>query len=154
MGNQRMTGPPNPDKPTEPVVSAGGVLFNDDGKVLIMKRKQERIWVLPKGKREEGETLRENAIREVVEESGLPAPRIERPIGIVRYTFFWYPDDRNYNKSVHYFLMRMDEPHELNMEAEFSEYKWADEKEAFSLLKHENDRLITRTGFEIIGRPD
>ena len=60
MGNQRMTGPPNPEKPTEPVVSSGGVLFNEDNKVLIMKRKQERIWVLPKGKREVGESLREN----------------------------------------------------------------------------------------------
>ena len=118
-----------------------------------MKRKQERIWILPKGKREEGESLRENAIREVVEETGLPVPRIEKPIGIVRYTFFWYPDDKNYNKSVHYFLMRMDEPPELDMEAEFSEYKWAEEEEAISLLKHENDRLITKAGFEMVNRP-
>ncbi len=152
MGNQRMTGPPNPDKPTELVVSAGGVLFNDDNKVLIMKRKVEKIWVLPKGKREEGETLRENALREVTEESGIEAPYIDRPVGIVRYTFFWYPDDMNYNKSVHYFLMKVDGDPTLNMEKEFSEYLWSGEEEAMKLLKHENDRLITRKGFEIVNR--
>ena len=152
IGNQRMTGPPNPDKPVHPVISSGGVIFNDDDKVLIMRRKVEKIWVLPKGKREEGETLKENALREVIEETGLVSPVIDRPIGIVRYTFFWYPDDVNYNKTVHYFLMKVDEKPELNMEKEFSDYRWAGEEEALRLLKHENDRLITRKGFEIVGR--
>ncbi len=145
-----MTGPPNADKPVESVASSGGVIFNDAGLVLILKRKLEKNWVLPKGRVEEGETLIETAVREIEEETGLANLEGWKEIGLVRYTFFWRPKDVNYNKTVHYFLMRaMGEP-ALSLEEDFSEYKWATEQEAKKLLRHDNDRLITRKGFDIL----
>lgn len=141
-----------PDKPVVPVVSSGGVIFNDEGKVLILKRAVEKTWVLPKGRVEEGESLRETALREVREETGLADPRIILQIGLVRYTFFWFPDDVNYMKTVHYFLMKVAGDVQLNLEDDFSEALWASGDVAAKLLRHDNDRLIARKGFEINDR--
>ena len=150
MADQRRTGPPQPDKPFEPVVSSGGLIFNDDGKILILRRKIEKNWVLPKGKQEAGETLEENALREVEEETGISNLEIDRHIGLVRYVFHWFPDEVNYIKTVHYFLMKVQGEPEVNTETEFSEHKWASYEEAVKILKHENDRLIARKGFEMV----
>lgn len=42
-----------------------------DGKVLLTKRDDFRIWCLPGGRAEEGETLPQAALRETFEETGL-----------------------------------------------------------------------------------
>lgn len=51
------------------IKAAGGVVFNEDGQLLIIKRLG--MWDLPKGKLEEGEDQRLAALREVHEECGL-----------------------------------------------------------------------------------
>jgi 8-oxo-dGTP pyrophosphatase MutT (NUDIX family) len=53
----------------EPIDAAGGVVFNEDGAVLMIYRRGK--WDLPKGKLDEGEELDTCAIREVSEETGL-----------------------------------------------------------------------------------
>ena len=51
------------------IKAAGGVVFNEDGQLLLIKRLG--IWDLPKGKLEVGEDQRLAALREVHEECGL-----------------------------------------------------------------------------------
>jgi 8-oxo-dGTP pyrophosphatase MutT (NUDIX family) len=51
------------------IKAAGGVVFNEDGQLLLIKRLG--LWDLPKGKLEEGEDQRLAALREVHEECGL-----------------------------------------------------------------------------------
>src|SRR5688500_2748722 len=58
------------------VTAAGGLVVNEDDKVLLMIRRGK--WDLPKGKHDEGETIEECAIREVMEETGLKNVRLER----------------------------------------------------------------------------
>lgn len=53
----------------KPITAAGGAVFNQEGKVLLIFRRD--YWDLPKGKMDEGETPEETAIREVKEECGL-----------------------------------------------------------------------------------
>ena len=51
------------------IKAAGGVVSTPDGELLLIRRNDR--WDLPKGKVEEGETLRAAAAREVMEETGL-----------------------------------------------------------------------------------
>jgi len=51
------------------IKAAGGVVFNEDGDLLLIKRLG--LWDLPKGKIEPGEDQRLAALREVHEECGL-----------------------------------------------------------------------------------
>ena len=147
MSNEKqLTGRPDPTKPVQSVSSSGGVVLNHEGQVLILRRKQEGTWVLPKGKMEPGETIAQTALREVEEETGLKELKIVREIGLVRYIFFWRPDNINYKKTVHYFLMRINgtEP-EMKLEPDFSTHAWEPPSKALKLLTFENDRRIVRS---------
>jgi 8-oxo-dGTP diphosphatase len=60
--------------PTRPLVGVGAVIFSDDRKVLLVKRRQEPLagqWSLPGGMLELGETLEAGTAREILEETGL-----------------------------------------------------------------------------------
>ena len=56
-------------------VSAGGVVLF--GNAVLLLRKFNGDWVLPKGKVEEGENRQEAALREVLEETGLYVTTIQ-----------------------------------------------------------------------------
>lgn len=57
------------------LVAARGVIRNDEGKYLLIKRADNGIWAFPSGAMEIGESLKECAIRETYEETGLKAAR-------------------------------------------------------------------------------
>ena len=141
-----LTARPDPGKPVKPVISSGGVILNREGKVLILRRKTEGTWVLPKGRVEPGESLRQTALREVEEETGLKDMKILREIGLVRYIFFWRPDNVNYKKTVHYFLMRLETDGEprMTLEPDFAEHAWTSVDDAAKTLTFDNDRRIVR----------
>ena len=146
MTEKQLTGRPDPGKPTEPVTSSGGVIQNSDGRVLILKRKQEGTWVLPKGRQEPGETLIQTALREVEEETGLKNLNIVKEIGLVRYVFLWRPDNVNYKKTVHYFLMKLNgSESDIRLEPDFATHSWEEPEIATRTLTFENDRRIVRS---------
>ncbi len=51
------------------VPAAGGLVINEKSELLMIFRRGK--WDLPKGKMEEGETKKQSALREVIEETGL-----------------------------------------------------------------------------------
>ena len=84
--------------------SCGGVIL-DGRKVLLVQVKNmkgKKIWTFPKGHMEPGETPRQAALREVLEETGYRA-QIIRPVIRVKYAFTF---QGNYiRKTVQWYLM-------------------------------------------------
>jgi len=133
---------PRPDKETRPVLSAGGLVFDAQGRVLLLRKADERIWCFPKGHVEEGETPPQAAAREIEEESGLRC-RIGAAIGEVAYAYYWAPDDVNYDKRVVYYAARP-VGGEVRLEDRFDDWRWATTGRALRLVFHKNDRDILR----------
>ena len=58
------------------IKAGGGIVYNQEGKVLLIKRNGK--WDLPKGKKEKGENIATCALREVEEETGVKKLLIQR----------------------------------------------------------------------------
>lgn len=95
------------------VVAAGGVVTNEAGKVLFIYRKDK--WDLPKGRLDKGESIRDCALREVIEETGVQDLKIEN---FLRTTYHIFKNSGTYKlKEVHWFAMKTDYEGELVGEA-------------------------------------
>jgi len=71
--------------------AGGGAVFNEEGKILIIKR--QGIWDLPKGKFQKGELPQAAAIRETEEEVGLSGIHIDSSLSP---TFHIYEENGRY----------------------------------------------------------
>ncbi|RQD67363.1 MAG: NUDIX hydrolase [Tindallia sp. MSAO_Bac2] len=84
--------------------SAGGIVIC--GNAVLLLKKYNGDWVLPKGKVERKETIREAASREVFEETLVKAETIKY-LGAIHYVYQagWAKNEKIY-KTVHWFLMK------------------------------------------------
>ena len=58
------------------IFASGGIVRNDNNQILFIYRRGK--WDLPKGKAEKGESIRETAVREVIEETGIEKLKIDK----------------------------------------------------------------------------
>jgi 8-oxo-dGTP pyrophosphatase MutT (NUDIX family) len=70
----------------KPVQSAGGIVWNQEGHLLMIYRRGK--WDLPKGKVEKGESLETAALREVEEESGVGKLRLLEKFDISYHIYY------------------------------------------------------------------
>ena len=83
-------------------IAAGGVVTNKEGKVLFIFRNNK--WDLPKGKLEKGESLKEAALREVEEETGVKGLKLENHL---KTTYHIFKARGRYKlKEVHWYAMK------------------------------------------------
>lgn len=78
----------------EPGVAA--IVLDDRGRVLLMRRRDNRLWGIPSGHVEPTETVQAAALREILEETGLEA-EVTRLVGVYsdpRSQVMTYPDGR------------------------------------------------------------
>lgn len=128
--------------------SAGGVVHRSvEGRIeiLLVHRRSPRLWALPKGTPDAGETLEETALRETREETGI-AVEIEAPLRSIRY--FFVRGSTRFHKTVHFFLMRPTGGSIDEHDAEFDEVRWTDAHEAVALLTHATERSVVEQAID------
>ena len=138
---------------TRTAVSAGGVVFRhaEEGvEIVLVGRTRDRLWALPKGTPDPGETLEEAALREVREETGLHV-RIVDTVGQVEYSYS-APDGERVRKTVHYYLMEPIGGDTADHDDEFDRVVWRHMSEAERVLTHRNQLPILQRAWEQIGR--
>jgi ADP-ribose pyrophosphatase YjhB (NUDIX family) len=122
-------------------VSAGGVVLNARGQVLVVSQ-HGTSWSLPKGHVEEGEGLLEAARREVREESGVERLELVAELGSYeRYKISATGgEDRSELKTIHMFLFRTEEKTLRPQDPENPEARWVERDDVAELLTHPADR--------------
>jgi len=121
--------------------------------VLLVHRRSPRLWALPKGTPDSGETIEETALRETREETGMEVA-IERQLRSIRY--FFVRGTTRFHKTVHFFLMRPIGGALDDHDAEFDEVRWVDIEEALAILNHDTERSVVEeavAALEEAGRP-
>ena len=83
-----------------PVEAAGGVVVNDRGEWLMMRRNGR--WDLPKGHLECGERIEACAVREIVEETGVCAEPV-RPLCRTWHAYYFPKTERWELKRTHWY---------------------------------------------------
>jgi len=121
--------------------AAGGVEV-----ALIRTRnlKDEPVWTLPKGMREEGEDGIQAALREVREETGLDA-EIVQPLEPVTYWFVSTKDKARYRKTVYLYLMKATGGDINDHDAEVDEVRFVPANQAAGLATYPTDRKTLAT---------
>jgi 8-oxo-dGTP pyrophosphatase MutT (NUDIX family) len=131
--------------------SAGGVVHRfRDGRheVVLVHRRHPRLWALPKGTPNAGETLDETALRETREETGLQV-EIEAPIRSIQY--FFVRGRTRFQKTVHFYLMRPVGGALDDHDHEFDEVAWWQLEEALELMTHATERMIVEEAAALMG---
>ena len=135
--------------------SAGGVLVRTiRGRPMlaaIRPRGKDRVWALPKGRIDDGESAAETAVREVREETGVEGRLLDK-LGDVRYVYTW--EGERIFKVVSFFLLRAGRGRigaiEEEMRIEVTEARWLPLEEAPTLLSYGGEREMAAKAWERI----
>ncbi len=102
--------------------AAGGMVLNDSSQYLFIFRRGK--WDLPKGKLDSGESFNEAAVREVMEETGLPSVEITSELGKTWHIF--QLKNRMALKRTKWYIMHTSAGESLSPQTEedITEVKW------------------------------
>jgi 8-oxo-dGTP pyrophosphatase MutT (NUDIX family) len=128
-------------------ISAGGVVVF--GNAILLLKKYNGDWVLPKGRIEKGEEVEATALREVLEESGVKAEIIDY-IGEIHYNYKNLQENEIVSKTVHWFLMRSNNMECFPQRNEgFIDAMYVHIDKAKTLVRYEDEKKIIKRGLEI-----
>jgi 8-oxo-dGTP pyrophosphatase MutT (NUDIX family) len=132
-------------------ISAGGIVFFKNN--ILMLRKFSGDWVLPKGRVEKDETIKEAAVREVFEESKAKVSVIKY-LGKINYEFnrTCFKDTLRVNREVYWYLMMA---HNMNCTAKknegFKDAEFLPFERSLSIARYDDEKKIIKKAIEDIG---
>ncbi len=130
-------------------ISSGGVIVRPGAAgfeiALILKilKRGKRIWCLPKGWVEPGESFEGAAVREVREETGLDGDILQK-IGETSYQFYSKEDRAKINKTVHFFLMNYRGGNTADHDNEVEAADWFPLERAETLMAYPTEMEMVR----------
>ena len=126
-------------RPLRIVEGAGGVVINDEGRVLLI-RHRNGTWVFPKGHVEPGESKVDTAVREVEEEAGVQAVALDP-----RQTWQTeYVNPRREGRRITWYLLRSNARQAILREAIFPTGGFYPPDEALRMLAFDEDRATLK----------
>lgn len=130
-------------------ISSGGIVVF--GNAILLLKKYNGDWVLPKGRVEPGETLEEAAIREVMEETKVKADTIAY-LGYIKYKFRSMKEEhRTIKKTVHWYLMKAKNMNAVPQRSEgFVDVKFVHMDRVKTILKYRDEKKIIDRAIEAI----
>ena len=124
----------------EKIIAAGGIVENEEGKILFMFRRGK--WDLPKGKCDEGETIEECAVREVEEETGLT--NVKRKQLIDKTIHYYTEHGKDIEKETYWYAMEVGGNQNLvpQLEEGITQLIWVGEDELHPYLSNTFNNIV------------
>lgn len=122
-------------------ISAGGVVVF--GNAILLLKKYNGDWVLPKGRVKKNEKLEDAAVREVYEESNVKAEIIQF-IGNSNYFLkpFWNHEEE-IDKTVYWYMMKAKNMECVPLKTEgFIEAKYVHIERAIEIARYEDEKKV------------
>ncbi|PAB58141.1 NUDIX domain-containing protein [Anaeromicrobium sediminis] len=132
-------------------VSSGGVVIF--GNAILLLKKYNGDWVLPKGKIKKNESRSEAAIREVYEEGRVKAEIMDY-IDKIKYSFKnCWNEYEVVEKTVHWYLMKTKSMNCAPLKEEgFIEARFVHVNRALGMVKYDDERYIIKKVLDKINR--
>jgi 8-oxo-dGTP pyrophosphatase MutT (NUDIX family) len=132
-------------KARAPRVEQAGAIVVRPGKsepriLLVTARRNPRNWIFPKGHIEDGETRKEAAVREALEEAGVDG-KVAGRAGTMSFDF----GEVRYR--VHYFVVLTDDP---GQEREGRKLRWCRYKQALRRLTYDETRELLHGAWPVV----
>jgi ADP-ribose pyrophosphatase YjhB (NUDIX family) len=124
------------------IIAAGGLVLNEHQEILMIFRRGK--WDLPKGKLDEGESIKTCAVREVMEETGLTTVELGSLVAITHHTYFdpWIKEE--VIKETHWFRMKADSNQPLTPQTseDIEMIEWVDQNHLNEKLANSYDTIV------------
>ena len=132
------------------VYSAGIITYTiDNNEILYLILKYDAgHWDFPKGKIEKGETKKETAQRELLEETGLTTELDTNFARSFKYIFTDY-DKQVAQKTVYFFIGKA-QSDKVKLSHEHTDYQWLPYEKAIEQLTYDNARELLKKAHQYI----
>ena len=124
------------------LIAGGGLVLNEKGELLMIYRRGK--WDLPKGKLDEGETIEDCAVREVMEETGLTSVERGELLEISHHEYFDRHLQEEVIKETHWFAMKARGEQELipQTEEDITDIRWVTGAELEACLEDSYPNVV------------
>lgn len=133
-------------------VSSGGVIFRKNNaaiEIALIAVKGGKVWCLPKGIVDKGESPEMTAVREVAEETGLKGRIIEK-LGEISYWYYIKEEEARCRKTVHFFLIEYESGDISKHDFEVDMASWFPIDDALKMASYKGDKEIIEKAQKIL----